>query len=293
MNHFFRFDRFLSLFNATNIVCGAVLALSFSSAQAQEMATESTSGNTSMQGGDAPENARDPDAYSGGYEYRGIGGWEETDEIVYSKVISDQLEYRSIDGTDMLRWDLQGWRGTDYKKLWVKFEGEDEVSANAGDLEVQALYSRSVAPFWDFQIGGRYDRAYNSGTTSDRFLAVIGYQGLAPYWFELEPALFLSEDGDLSARITGTYEMLISQRLILRPRFEVNLAASQVREFGVGSGLNDLQLGFRLRYEFRREVAPYIGVIWQRQFGNTANLTRAAGGDLGYVAFVAGLRVWF
>ncbi|WP_341581975.1 copper resistance protein B [Marinobacter metalliresistant] len=276
-------------FNLFGVFCLVVLALPLAPVLAQEAATE----NGSMQGGDAPADARDPDAQSGGYEYRGMAGWEETDEIVFNKVIFDQLEFRNNDGADTLRWDMQGWRGTDYKKLWFKFEGDDEVSANAGELELQALYSRSVTSFWDFQIGGRFDRAYNSDVSSNRFLGVIGFQGLAPYWFELEPALFLSEDGDVSARITATYDLLFSQRLILQPRFEANVAGSEVREFGVGSGLNDIQLGFRLRYEFRREVAPYIGVSWQRQFGNTADLTRADGGDVDNLALVAGFRVWF
>jgi copper resistance protein B len=261
--------------------------------QSPVLAQEATTGTNSMQGGDAPADARDPNAQSGGYEYRHMSGWEETDEIVFSKIISDQLEYRNNDIGDAWRWDIQGWRGTDYKKLWVKFEGDDEVSVNAGSLELQTLYSRSVAPFWDLQIGGRFDRAYNSGVSNNRFLAVIGFQGLAPYWFELEPALFLSEDGDVSARITGTYDLLFSQRLVLQPRFEVNVAGSEVRDFGVGSGLNDVQLGLRLRYEIRREFAPYVGVSWKRQFGNTADLTRAEGGDVDNLAFLAGFRVWF
>lgn len=275
--------------NLFGVFCLVALAM-----QSPVLAQEATTGTGSMQGGNAPADARDPNAQSGGYEYRHMSGWEETDEIVFSKIISDQLEYRDNDNSgDTLRWDIQGWRGTDYKKLWVKFEGEDEVSANAGDLELQALYSRSVAPFWDLQIGGRFDRAYNSDVSNNRFLAVIGFQGLAPYWFELEPALFLSEDGDVSARITGIYDLLFSQRLVLQPRFEVNVAGSEVRDFGVGSGLNDVQLGLRLHYEIRREFAPYIGVSWKRQFGNTADLTRAEGGDVDNLAFLAGFRVWF
>jgi len=276
-------------FSSLGVFCLVVIALPLTPVRAQEAATE----DGAMQGGAAPADARDPNAHSGGYEYRHMAGWEDTDEITFSKVIADQLEFRSNDGVDTLRWDIQGWRGTDYKKLWIKFEGDDEVSGSAGELELQALYSRSVTSFWEFQVGGRFDRAYDSGVSSNRFLAVIGFQGLAPYWFELEPALFLSEDGDVSARITGTYDLLFSQRLILQPRFEANVAASEVREFGVGSGLNDIQLGFRLRYEFRREVAPYIGVSWQRQFGNTADLTRADGADVDNLAFVAGLRFWF
>ncbi len=247
----------------------------------------------SMQGGAAPEDARDPNAYSGGYEYRGMAGWEETDEIVFSKVIADQLEYRNNDGNDSLRWDIQGWRGTDYNKFWFKFEGEDDTSSGAGDLELQALYSHSIDPFWDFQIGARYDRVDNGVTTSNRFFAVIGLQGLAPYWFELEPAVFISEDGDVSARLVSTYDLLFTQRLILQPRLEVNAAANEVREFGIGKGINDIQLGFRLRYEIMREVAPYIGLSWSKLVGNTEDMARAAGEDVNNFAVVVGIRLWF
>jgi len=269
---------------------------------AEEMPMESESNNAdtmapmesaSMQGGAAPKDARDPDAYSDGYEYRGMAGWEETDEIVFSKIIADQFEYRNNDANNTLRWDIQGWRGTDYKKFWVKLEGEDETNSSAGDLELQTLYSRSVAAFWDFQIGARYDRVYSSDSTNNRFFAVIGFQGLAPYWFDVEPALFVSNDGDVSARITATYDLLFTQRLILQPRFEINVAASEVREVGIGRGLNDVQAGLRLRYEIRREIAPYIGLSWTNQFGDTADFVRANGEDIDNFAIVAGIRLWF
>ncbi len=124
-------------------------------------------------------------------------------------------------------------------------------------------------------------------------LAVVGFEGLAPYWFEMEPAVFVSQDGDISARVTTTYDMFVTQRLIAQPRIEVNAAVQEVPEFGVGSGLNDLDLGFRLRYEIRREYAPYIGVSWQRRFAGTADLARLAGATVSDLAAVGGLRVWF
>jgi len=292
MKHFNRPSRWKRRYQIPAMTLAILAFLPSASVLAQEpMPMTSEAG--SMQGGKAPADARDPNENSGGYEYRGMAGWEETDEFVVGKLISDQLEYRSNDGANALRWDIQGWRGTDYEKLWVKFEGEDEISSDSGDLELQMLYSRSVSPFWDFQIGGSYDRIYGTTASDDRFSAVVGFQGLAPYWFELEPALFLSEDGDVSARLTGTYDLLFSQRLILQPRFEVNVAASDVPEFGIGSGLNDIQLGLRLRYEFRREVAPYIGISWQRTYGNTADLVLAEGGEIDNLAVVAGFRVWF
>jgi copper resistance protein B len=249
--------------------------------------------NSSIQESAIPAEARDPNVYANGYEYRGMAGWEETDEIVFSKVIFDQLEYRNNDEEHVFRWDTQSWRGTDYNKLWFKFEGEYGASSNSADLELQALYSRAIAAFWDFQLGIRYDLAISSDSTDDRLFAVLGFQGLAPHWFDLEPALFISEDGDVSARLTATYDLLFTQRLILQPRFELNVAASEVREFGVGKGVNDVQLGLRLRYEIRRELAPYMGLSWARQLGDTEDLARASGEGVNDLTVVAGLRLWF
>ncbi len=265
----------------------------------KEMSMKTDSGKmepmvkSSMQGGSAPLDARDPHANSGGFEYRGMGGWEETDTIAFYRVTFEQLEYRTNSGSDFLRWDIQGWRGTDYNKLWFKLEGEDEVSSDAADLELQALYSRAVSAFWDFQIGARYDAALGSGSPDDRYFAVIGFQGLAPYWFEMEPVLFVSDKGDVSARLTATYDILLSQYLFLQPRLEVNVAATEDRESGTGKGINDVQIDLRLRYQIRREIAPYIGLAWSRELGDTADFTRADGGEVDILSFVAGLRVWF
>lgn len=281
-------------------IFGGELPLATALAGEMPMKSESTHAVTmapmtsaSMQGGAAPDDARDPHAYSGGYEYRGMAGWEETDEITYSKVMADQLEYRNNEGNDTLRWDIQGWRGTDYNKFWAKLEGENETSSNTGEVELQTLYSRAIAAFWDFQIGARYDRAYSSASTNDRFFAVIGFQGLAPYWFDVEPALFISEEGDVSARITSTYDVLFSQRLILQPRLEVNAAASEARKYDVGKGLNDIQFGLRLRYQFRREIAPYIGIAWQKLFGDTADIARADNARTFNLSLISGIRLWF
>lgn len=276
-----------NLTKLTSIFTASILAFSLHAA-------EMSSGST-MQGGDAPADARDPNAYADGYEYRGMAGWEESDEISFSKVIADQFEYRNgnNDSTNLLRWDIQGWRGTDYKKLWVKFEGEDETSSGNGDIELQTLYSYAIEPFWDVQLGLRYDNAYTTDNSNSRLHAVIGLQGLAPYWFEMEPALFISENGDISARVTATYDLLLSQRLILQPRFELNVSANDVPEFGIAKGVNDLQLGFRLRYEIKREIAPYIGLAWNTAFGDTKRLIRADNEKVDNLYFVAGLRFWF
>jgi len=158
---------------------------------------------------------------------------------------------------------------------------------------VQLLYSRMIAPFWDFQAGLRYESIYGDGPDRDRNFAVVGVQGLAPYRFDVEPAVFVSENGDLSARFTATYELLLTQRLILQPRFETNLAAQQVEKFGAGRGFNDVELGLRLRYEMRREFAPYVGISWLRKLGDSEDFARDEGAQVDDLSLVAGLRLWF
>jgi copper resistance protein B len=216
------------------------------------------------------------------------------DQEVFWFLLFDQLEYRGNEGPDTLNWDVQGWIGGDYNRIWVKTEGEHQTSGDsAGEAEVQVLYSRLISPFWDFQAGVRYERLYGTGPDPSRGFAVAGIQGLAPYWFELDFALFLSDDGDVSARLTAEYDLLLTQRLILQPRLEVDVAAQDVPEFGLGKGFNDIELGLRLRYEIRREFAPYIGISWTRQLGDTADITRSEGGDVDNFAVLAGLRLWF
>jgi len=222
-------------------------------------------------------------------------GWPEPveDRQIFSMLLVEELEYRSNQGADTLKWDAQAWIGGDYNKLWLRTEGADQLSGGSGgEWEVQALYSRLVAPFWDFQAGLRYDRLYGEQDRGRAF-AVIGFEGLAPYRFEVTPALFISEDGDISARLGASYELLFTQRLILQPSVEINAAAQKVEEFGVGSGINDIELGLRLRYEIKREFAPYIGVSWTNKFGGTADIARSEGERTEEFAVVAGLRVMF
>ncbi|GHA94058.1 hypothetical protein GCM10009069_16480 [Algimonas arctica] len=213
----------------------------------------------------------------------------ENGDMKTSMLMFDRLEWQDTGGDGTLLWDFQGWYGGDINKLYIKSEGEvsledDEIE----DAEVQALWSRAVAPFWDVQAGIRYDLEPKGRTH-----AVLGIQGLAPYWFEVDTAAFLSTDGDLSARIEAEYDLRFSQRLVLQPRIEANLSAQDIRDIGVGAGLSSIEPGVRLRYEIRRTFAPYIGVEWQKQFGNTADFTRADGGDADNIVGVIGLRTWF
>ncbi|MEW6613471.1 MAG: copper resistance protein B [Pseudomonadota bacterium] len=215
------------------------------------------------------------------------------DDAIYSFILIDQLEHQWNQGANSIYWDAQGWVGRDYHKLWIKTEGQSRAARARGEAEVQALYSRLIAPYWDFQAGVRYDTRFGRDDNPSRTFLVVGLQGLAPYWFDVEPALFLSDKGELSARLTAEYDLLFTQRLVLQPRLEVNASARRVEDFELGSGVNNMELGLRLRYEIRREFAPYIGVSWDRKFGGTADFARRAGEEVDNTALVAGLRVWY
>lgn len=214
----------------------------------------------------------------------------ENGDIRTTAVIVDRLEAGVGDGEETWLWDAQGWSGGDINRFWWKSEGEGDFDGGVEEVEVQALYSRAVTPFWDVQAGLRQDyRRHGEDATH----VVLGVQGLAPHWWEVDAAAFLSTGGDLTARVEAEYDQRITQRLILQPRFEVDLSASDIPELGLGSGLTSIEAGLRLRYEIRRELAPYIGVEWSRALGETADLVEAAGGDSQDTRFVIGLRAWF
>jgi copper resistance protein B len=204
-------------------------------------------------------------------------------------VLLDRLEYRAIDGADGYAWDAEAWYGGDYNRLWLKTEGEGEFADGAESAEVQALYSRAIDPWFNLQAGVRYDVR----PTPDRGHLVLGVQGLAPYWFEVDAAAFLSSEGDLTARLEAEYDQRITNRLILQPRVELDLAAQDVPELGVGAGVSTIEAGLRLRYEVKHEFAPYLGVQYERRVGATAEFARVDGGRVGGWAVLLGLRSWF
>jgi copper resistance protein B len=220
--------------------------------------------------------------------------WDEPihDDQFFWFILVDQLEYRVNDNQNTFNWDIISWVGGDYQKLWIKSEGDVSLDDGNGEAELQVLYGKLIAPYWDLQVGLRYDQLYGD-TGKSRGFAVIGLEGLAPYFFEVDTALFLSHQGDVSARFKAEYEFLLSQRLILQPKLETNLAIQKVEEFGVGSGFNDLELGLRLRYEVNRQFAPYIGVSWKRLFGDTAKFAEDEGESSDNVTFVGGFRLMF
>jgi copper resistance protein B len=200
----------------------------------------------------------------------------------------DRLEYRARKGEDGYLWDIQGYYGGDINKLWFKSEGEGSFGEPLESAEVQALYSHAIAPFFDLQAGVRQDL-----TGPDRTHAVIGVQGLMPYMFEVDAAAFFSNKGDLTARIEAEYDQRITQRLTLQPRAEVNLSAQDIPELGVGSGIDNLELGLRLRYEIAREFAPYVGIEQEWKLGGSRDFARIAGENASITNYVVGIRFWF
>ncbi|OHT18836.1 copper resistance protein B [Edaphosphingomonas haloaromaticamans] len=207
----------------------------------------------------------------------------------FSQIMFNLAEYQVRDGRDGFRWDGEGWFGGDINRFVVKSEGSGAFGEGVEDAEIQALYSRAIGPYFNLQAGIRYDFKPNPSRT----YATIGFEGLAPYWFEVEGALFLSDKGDVLARLEGYYDQRITQRLILQPRAEFNLAAQDVPENGIGSGLSDIELGLRLRYEIAREFAPYVGISYDRKIGETADFARAAGENPSSTSLVLGVRAWF
>ncbi len=223
----------------------------------------------------------------------GSVGGQVMDDVIYTFVAVDELEYAPGPAERPFLLSGELWTGGDYNRLWFKADGERSTVRSEGEYEAQALYGRFVASYWDAQVGARLDARHGEGARDVRAHLVLGLQGLAPYWFELEPALFVSQDGDVSARLEASYDLLFTQRLILEPELEANLAVQDVPEWAMGSGLSDVELSARLRYEIVRELAPYVGISWHRRVGDTADFVRAAGGDASEPTFVAGVRAWW
>jgi len=207
----------------------------------------------------------------------------------FSQVMFNVAEAQVRQGRNGYRWDGEGWFGGDIDRLTIKSEGEGVFRQGIESAEVQALYSRAVGPYFNLQTGIRQDIR----PSPSRTYATIGFEGLAPYWFEVEGAAFLSEKGDVLGRLGGYYDQRLTQRLVLQPRVEFNLSAQNVPETRIGSGLVDAELGLRLRYEITRQFAPYVGISYEARTGRTADYARADGEDSTTTSLVAGVRIWF
>ena len=209
-------------------------------------------------------------------------------KAVNAFVLFDQLEWQRSDGSNGLNLDSRGWIGRDRDRLWFRAEG-DGAGGRVGEAQAHLLYGRQVSRWWDVVAGIRQDFRPGPAQT----WAAIGVQGLAPYWFDVEATAYVGASGRTRARFKVEYELLLTNRLILQPLVEAELAGKSDPERGVGAGLSTTDAGFRIRYEWRREFAPYVGVSWTRKWGGTADFAYAADEDSGGAKFVTGLRLWF
>lgn len=272
----------------------AAVVVSANSLQANDALAQMDHGEMKAQGGSAPADARDPHAYSDGfsltsgpYAQSGPRQLKLADEHSFWAVLGDRFEYQEDSETTV--YDLQAWYGTTYDRLVIKAEG-DFADGILEESSTDLLWGHALNAYFDTQPGVRLDQ-YDEG--KDRQWLALGLQGLAPYWFELDVTAYVGDNGRTALAAEAEYELLLTQRLILQPRAELNLYGKDDPDNGLGSGLSDLALGVRLRYEFSRQFAPYIGVEWTSTYGDTADYRRAAGDDRSDTQVVAGLRFWF
>ena len=249
----------------------------------------------SMQGGSAPADARDPNAFSDGYTLTsapyslpGPRQLKLADEHSFGSLMFDRFEaVRSNDNTSAA-FDLMAWHGRDYDRVLLKSEGHYD-NHQIEELSSELLWSHAVAAYWNSQLGVRYD----SGDGHDRYWLAFGYQGLSPYWFEVDATAYLGPEGRTALNVEAEYEVLLTQRLILQPRIEADAYGKEDEARAIGAGLSEMSAGLRLRYEIRREIAPYIGVEWAGKFGESADYLRAADEPTSETRVLAGLRFWF
>ena len=209
------------------------------------------------------------------------------DNDVHFMVLGDQLEWHTGDGHVGLNWDAKGWIGRDRDRFWFRTEGRRE-DGRVGTSQTDSLYARMVARWWELVVGVRQDLRPGRPET----WGAIGVQGLAPYWIEVEATAYVGEFGRTRFRLELEHELLLTNRLILQPQMEMEFSGKAEPERGIASGLSTMDAGLRLRYEVRREFAPYIGVSWKQRFFGTADLAQAGGDKTGGARLALGVRVW-
>lgn len=201
-------------------------------------------------------------------------------------VMFDELEYAPGGRGRPINFDARAWYGGSHNRLWLRGQGELATVRADAEGELEVLYGKLVDPFWDAVIGLHFDERWNAGLPS-RALLTFGFLGLAPYRFELQPTLYVSDRGEIFGRFEAGFPLLLTQRLIAEPKIELNAALQDVPKYSLPRGLNDYEMGIRVRYEFRREFAPYVGWSRSRRYSTQAARTRGAESR-----FVAGVRLW-
>lgn len=216
------------------------------------------------------------------------------DSELYASTLFDVFEFRPGRGGDSeFRWDITGWYGGDYNRFFYKSEGEQSASRSEYDVDLQLLYGRLISPFFTFQTGLRFETHSFRGANVTRPQAVVGFEGLAPYIIEVETGVFVDLKGNVSGRLSLTKDILFTNRFVMQARFETNVAIQRVERFATGRGLNNIEAGFRFRYEIRRKFAPYIGITFDRSFFGTADLVRQEGGSVSRIRLALGARMFF
>ncbi|MFN2377041.1 MAG: copper resistance protein B [Candidatus Binatia bacterium] len=217
------------------------------------------------------------------------------DDQWWAFALFEQFEYRlSENGRNQIGWEAQGWIGYDYDRFWWKTEGEGEFnSSDEGETENDLLYSRLITPFWNAQIGAQYADSWESGDYKDRWSGVLALQGLSPGMIEIDSSLYISERADVTLEIEGEYNIRLTQRAVLQPRAELSFAAQAIEERDLGAGMPSGNLDLRLRYEYTRKIAPYVGLRYRFLTGETRHIARRNGDDTESLYFLAGLRLAF
>lgn len=270
---------------------GAVAFLVSTDLHAQGVNHDSMPGMTMPMTPDSSAQAPDPaltrPALSQHYQPPPMAGMDMDDVLNHHSIYLETLEWVSGNHSGNA-WDAQGWYGGDFNKLWVKSEGQ-RFGGRTSDSKVETLWAHTILPYWDTQLGMRYDF---SGGPSRQWLA-FGLQGISPYWFDIEATGYLGDSGRSAARLKAEYNLLLTQRLILKPEIELNAYGKADPERNIGAGLSDGQFQLRLRYEFTRGFAPYVGFVWDRKFAASATYARREGDSTIDHRIVAGVQIFF
>ncbi|MGZ8096291.1 MAG: copper resistance protein B [Methylosarcina sp.] len=244
--------------------------------------------STSMQGGSAPPDARDPSVYAEGYGFGPLSPPVMADQEYFNSLIVDRLESLSTGSKTFMTYDLQYWLGQTFNRALIRAEGDIDDGAFQ-NARTELLWAHAADPNWDTHLGIRYDKGFGP----DRGWLAVGVQGFAPYWIYVEATAYVGEQGRTAFRLETEYDVLLTQKLVLQPRIEANFYGKTDEARALGHGLSDLAIGLRLHYEIWRELAPYIGVEWAGKFGGTADYQRNSGNRVDETRAVAGVQFWF